>query len=928
VETIGRDAERGELGRWLQSPEPPVLLIEGEAGIGKSTLWRAGVGDAEQLGIRILACTAAGSETQLAFTTLRDVFADAFDDVADELPPPQRRALGTTLLREESGHSPPDPGAIAVASVTALAATAADRPTLVAIDDVQWVDDASAGALSYVLRRIATARVAVLLARRRDAPGPRPLGLDALTEEQVRILDLGPLSIGALGRILRERLGTPYPRPTLHRLHETSGGNPFYALELARALEDSSAPLRPGAALPVPGTLQALVEERLNALPGGTVEALRIVAALSRPGLEAVGRALDADPSPLLEPAVAAQVVDVDEDEVRFTHPLFAAAAYGFDPRARRELHGRLARVVSDPEERARHLALGTEEPDGRVAQAIEDGAALAFARGSPAAAAQLEAEARRLTPPAEAERALRRAVAEVDFDFEAGDTAAAAELLEGLLAEAPAGRARALLLSRRARLRHFGEDIGRSVDLLYEALAEAEGDDALRGEIEEGLAWGLLLVRRDLDGAASHAASAARIAKARGDRSALAEALAAQAVTRFVTGDDSWAEPMGRAIALEDDMAGLRVLRLPSFAYGYCLSCSDRLDEAREVFSELERRARDAGDESSLPSILNHRTLIEGLAGRWDEAVAYADAGYERAVESGQHPTQVSILAKRALVAARRGDVGEARSGALSSLSLAGADLDPSTPEQAMARGGETAIWTLGFLALSDGDPEQAHGLLGPMVDALLAAGVREPGEVRSLDDDVEALLELGLLDEAEARVRVYEEWAERLQRPSALAGARHCRGLLHATRGDGEAAIAALTVAVALHDGVPKPFERARTLLALGTQQRRARHRRAARETLGVALAGFEELGARKWTERAQAELERIGGRAPSPDGLTPTEQRVAALVSEGKSNKEVAAELVISVHTVESALTSIYRKLDVRSRTELARKLTTHA
>ncbi|MFL5944737.1 MAG: LuxR C-terminal-related transcriptional regulator, partial [Gaiellaceae bacterium] len=533
----------------------------------------------------------------------------------------------------------------------------------------------------------------------------------------------------------------------------------------------------------------------------------------------------------------------------------------------------------------------------------------VAFSRGSPAAAAELAAHAVRLTPPEEG-AGKRRALAEADYLFAAGDTSAASALLAQLVAAAPAGPERAQVLSRQARLHHFGQEISGSVGLLHRALAESGGDATLRGEIEEGLAWGLLLSREDLGGAAEHARSAAALAETRGDDAALAEALAVQALTEFVRGRP-WEATMERALSLESATRHLRVLRHPSFAYGYCLSCSDDLDRARDVFEELLRRAAEAGDDGSVPSILNHLTLIECHAGRWARASVHADECYERALESGQLPTQASILGKKALLAAGRGDADVARALARDALP---ADFDPARPEDAMARGGETAVAAIGFLELSLGSAAEAERYLGPMTRSLLDAGVAEPGEVRSLADEIEALVALRRHSEAEELLTRLEAWASRLQRPSVLGIAARCRGVLEESveKLEEAATYAAL------------PFERGRTLLALGTQQRRLRQRRAARETLGRALAIFEELGAALMTHHTREELGRIGGRAPSSGELTATERRVAELVAAGRQNKEVAAELVVSVHTVEATLTRIYQKLDVRSRTELAARL----
>jgi DNA-binding CsgD family transcriptional regulator len=240
------------------------------------------------------------------------------------------------------------------------------------------------------------------------------------------------------------------------------------------------------------------------------------------------------------------------------------------------------------------------------------------------------------------------------------------------------------------------------------------------------------------------------------------------------------------------------------------------------------------------------------------------------------------------------------------------------------MARGGETATWALASLELQLGRPEETDRLLGPMVDALIAAGARDPGEVRFLPDQIEALVLLGELDRADGLLKHLRAWAERVQRPSALAAAGRVTGLLAAARHKSELALAELERAAVAASHAALPFERGKVLHALGAEQRRARQRRLARATLHDALAIFEELGAEHMVDTTRQELGRIGGRAAAGDELTASERRIAALVAEGKTNREVAAALVVTERTVESALTQVYRKLEVRSRTELARKI----
>ena len=258
---------------------------------------------------------------------------------------------------------------------------------LIAVDDVQWLDAASASVLSFALRRLAAAPVAVLVARRSSGNEPAPLGLDrALPSERLRRLRLGPLSVGATHRLLRERVGVSFPRPTLVQLHETSGGNPFYALELGRALKQSGGHAGAGERLTIATSLSSLVSARLAALSEDVREVLEPVALLSKPTVSIV-EAVASDPTTVrrrLRTAEATEIVELDDDRVRFSHPLLAACIEAeLDPRRRRSLHRQLAELVGDPEQRARHLALGASGPSAKVAHLLEAASAIAgFAWG------------------------------------------------------------------------------------------------------------------------------------------------------------------------------------------------------------------------------------------------------------------------------------------------------------------------------------------------------------------------------------------------------------------------------------------------------------------------------------------------------------------------------------------------------------------
>jgi DNA-binding CsgD family transcriptional regulator len=283
---------------------------------------------------------------------------------------------------------------------------------------------------------------------------------------------------------------------------------------------------------------------------------------------------------------------------------------------------------------------------------------------------------------------------------------------------------------------------------------------------------------------------------------------------------------------------------------------------------------------------------------------------------QAGQATLGAYLLALRALAHAEAGEAEPARERAARALALA--DRTSGRPAEHFARA------ALGLVELSVGRPDESAAALGPLVDFIRRERICEPGTARVVPDQVEALIALGEIDAAGELLEWYEGNAERLGRRSALAAAARCRGLLLAERGDLPRALDELGRSVELSQGVPIPLERGRALLAHGAVHRRARHKRAARESLQSARREFEGMGAAAWAERASAELTRVGGRPPSDGLLTPTEDRVAELVAEGLQTKQVAAALFVSAKTVEGHLTNIYAKLGAHSRTELARRM----
>jgi DNA-binding CsgD family transcriptional regulator len=913
MELVGRDAEWRAVETWLATRNPPVLVVHGEPGIGKTTLWSAGVSTARGNGDRVLAHTATWSEAQLSFTGLRDLLAGVYEDVAESLPAPQRHALDVTLLLAEPGDAPPQQGEIAVAFLSALRALAERGPLVLAVDDIQWVDTASVQPLAYVLRRLGGTGVSALLARRDGAAGG--LAVDERVAGGHLLLEVGPLSLGAFGRVLHDHLATAYPRPTLHRLHAAAGGNPFYGLELGRALQRRGGRFHPAEPITLPESLQGVVSERLGACGPRTRSALAAAAALAAPTVSLVGE------RGALDEAADAGLVELDGERVRFTHPLYAVGAYSaVGAQERRALHARLAVTVADAEERARHLALSTDGADATAATALEDAARAAARRGASATAAEFAGQALRLTPIDDLAARSSRAIDAGWYAFIAGDAGQARALLEQASSTAPPGVLHARALVRLAWLDHHAGDRRLAIERYRSALEEASGDTALEAEAHSLLAWCVFIMREDVPLAAHHARTAVELAERLEDPVLLTDSLAVLGQIEFFSGGGLPSPAMERALSTPVEPADGRVLRQPRQHWAILLLDADRFEEARGHLLHIHELALDHGDESALPWPLMRLSQLELLAGDWEKALAYADTGLEAALQTGQQPPQADLLCTRALVLAHLGRAAEARATAAEGLELAqscGAGI-----------GRRIVLQALGFLDLSLGDVAAARERLEALRASSRRAGIVDPGENRYLGDLGESLLALGRVTEAEALAAELEELGDSLGRPSAVAVAWRLRGLAALEAGTVDDALGWFERALGQHASAAIPFEEARTLLALGTAERRARRRKDARSTLTAATARFDELGAELWAAKARAELGRIGGRAPSPDGLTPTESRIAELVGQGMSNKEVAATLVLSVHTVEGALTSIYRKLDVRSRTELARKNTTAA
>ncbi|HXJ63979.1 MAG TPA: AAA family ATPase, partial [Actinomycetota bacterium] len=803
---VGREAELQRIRSFLDGTASgaATLRMLGAAGMGKTVVWQAAVNEARDSSFTVLVARPSSAETSLSFAGLGDLLGPMLDDLAPRLPAPQRDALDVALLRAPVLGSPPDPRSVATATLSAIRLLAERGPVLVAIDDRQWLDRATAEVVEFARRRLSTEPVGFLEAIRVDPSGPVAAGPADQTVPAID-LELEALSPGALHEVVRERFGTAFPRHTLMRIHETSGGNPFYALEIARYLLDRGDRIEPGQALPVPDGLLGILRERVGRLPGTVRRTLEVAAVVSEPTVEVVGGAAGSRGSPeeRLRGAARAGLVEMDGGRVRFTHPLLAEAVLSeLEPGERRALHRRVADAVPTAEERARHLALGAEGPNATIAAVVHDAARGAAARGAIAQAAALAEQAITLTPeddPALFERRLDASA----YEVRGGDPARARQHLEPLLGPDVPGPVRAAALLRTARLGE--ESPGRSLELCLQAIAGA-GGDALEAEGHQ-LAAEMTMLSGDIPHALEHARRAAELAERAGETGMLIESLGTLChyetyVGRVTPG------LLERAVELE------RAAPRPSNNYspreilGLRLMYADRLDEARLLLEASLDWTAEIGDELDRNSLLIHLTQLECRAGRLAEAADHAREAFAISEQTGGWALAAPMFAL-SLAAAHRGDEQAAREAGERGL--------------AIARSGGSEVfrllnqWALGFLALSTGDATEAARRLRDLPAEVEAMGYRNPG-VRPVDADaIEARIAVGDLDVADLVDRLEERGVAQDQ-PWARATAVRCRGLLLDANGDTERAIAELERALALHEGSPQPLERARTGLALG--------------------------------------------------------------------------------------------------------------
>ena len=900
IDAFLADARRGDGG---------ALLLRGPPGIGKSSLLAYASSSAD--GMRLLSATGVESESRIPFAGLAALLHPLLSRLS-ALAPDRRAALARALALQPASA---DRFAVGLATLELLSLVADESPVCAIVDDAHWLDSDSLDALRFTARRLTSDPVALLIAVRDGEEAD-------VAVAGVEQVDVGGLDARAGETLLEDVLRGPIPSSIARKLVEATGGNPLALVELAALsdrtrLTDLAGLERP---LPIGPQISRAHSRRIEALPFETQRALSCAAVIGSPEMAEVAgvlRRLGLETSALSE-AERAGLIDIEEGELHFAHPLLRAAAYHALPGPERRIaHLAVAETIGEAGSsirRAWHLATAVAQADEKVASLLEAAGAESRARGAPAAAGAALRKAAHLSP--DTEDRVRRLMEG------AGDFHVAGRVEEGVAMLAEAAERTTDRLARsdiehlRVRLTLLSSPCTRTRDGL---VAQAESIAGLDGRRAAALLLDASMLSV-MAGQPHRALELARLARPAAGRQH-PEALQLRAdyclgVGLVLCGQGPAAEPLlDRAEALTwpgDVVAD----GYHAVAASQLNSWRERHGEARAQLERLVERARRESILTLLPYALAGVAEAAFALGEWNLALASAAESVELAEEVGQLTELAHSLARLAHVEAGLGREAACREH-LERASQLARELEIGSIRT-------LAGTTRGLLELGLGRPREAAGVLRDTGRFSLANGLMEPGVSMWAGDLAEACARADALDEAQAALSVLQDQAAGNRRSAALAVVARLRGIL-AAPDDYAAHFAA---ALEWHDRMPLPFEVARTRLCFGERLRRDRHRIEARDQLHLAHETFEQLGASPWVHRTRVELQAAGEAVtpgtPQTAELTPQELQVALLVSEGATNREVAASLFLSPKTVEVHLTHTYRKLGVRSRTELARVL----
>jgi DNA-binding CsgD family transcriptional regulator len=902
---VGRDAELAVVCECITSEAGSrALVLTGRPGIGKTTLCAAAIRLAREGGYRVLSTRASSTAAPLPFSGLIDLCDTVGNEDLASLPDVQRAALEVALLRTRHGDEPPDARAIALGFWAVIRNMCLKAPLLITVDDVHWMDPASVEMLTFLAHRLQNERVCFLMTRSAE----RSTTIESSFERSA-VLQVGPLSFGAVRRLLLERLGLSLPRSVLHRIVDITGANPLFVLELGRELLARGVPTSVGD-LPIPARIEDLFERRIDELSPAARRALMALALCPDIGLDGLTRLAGHS---TVDELVDHELAEIDADRLRPTHPLLGAAAVrGAGRGARRELHLALAAAISDPEQRAMHLGLATATTDDVLAETLANSAATASARGARQQAVELAGHALRLTPPQSRHRS-ERVLALAECLETAGEMQPMTDLLTAEMDSLPPGisKARAwLMLSEGSSSRRLAD----LAEMRRRALDEAPADPVVRARV--------------LAKQASNAAASANVnipqAEAWASEAAQLTAHAGPSLRRSGLYALAWARAMsGQPVddlcalsqALSDVDAYIAVT--PERVAGQRQVWRGEIATGRETLQRLFTLADERGEVESYALMRLHMCELHLRAGDWDAAEGLLSEWAESADRELMFRPKYERC--RALLAAGRGNPAETHEWATLTVAR-GKETGCRWDEFEGARAAATGL-------LLTHKAAEAADMLHHVWTSCETEGVNEPGVFPVTPDLVQALIETDDIEQAAQVAARLASFAASNDHPWASVTATRCAGLvtLASSGGDHGHASQQLADAATTYESLGLHFDAGRTLLGLGRAQRRLRQWGSTRSALETAIAIFERIGSTGWVDHTRSELERTGARGEQSAGqLTTSEERAAERAAAGMSNKEIARELGVTVHTVEVHLSRVYAKLGVSSRGQLAAQL----
>jgi len=917
--TLVRTAEVRQVRDFAREvrASPAALAIQGEAGAGKSTLWRAGIEAAAAAGHRVLRSEPSASETDLAFAALSDLLAEVLPQVEAHLPGPQREALEVALLLRPAGDEPPTARAIGLAMLTALRSCLSQHPVLVAIDDVQWLDQASLEVLAFALRRVSAGALSLLVAARAEAAAdpltagapPPPHDWQELLAAlpATAVIDLAPLDMWQVQNLLPANVTAVQARLVARQ----SRGNPFWAIQIAASLDSA-----PGGVPPLARTLASRLSRSLSPEAG---EALAVVAAAGRIGAADAVAVLGhlPDPTAALDAAVMAGVVVEAGDRLAVAHPLIGSAAVESLPPGRRlQLYRRLAQAASGAERYAHFAALAAGPgPDSAVADALETAAAAAHSRAANSEAGQFAAQAVLFTPESDEEALVRRRIRAGELLFLAGDLQRSLEHLEVLdldqLGTPDLEHVLPLLLD----LVDFIRGTAVATAMITRAVGAGESDPRRRALVLALASDAVYGIPGSRGAAAIEAISCAEVAGAPAN-AALHRALVNLFIAKVTSAEGLDAGPLDRAARLEPSLPSAWLHDSADMHRGWSRYTED-LDAARAALQSSIARARDLGDDLALATFSNFLATTEVLAGDYAAAAAAASAA-DAVAASYDWPPHPWRLEPRCELLIRDGDLDSAARLIDETLPDDKDAIPPRITAQFMGSclRGKVSAWR-GDHAATVRHLERA----ARYADQLDWA---DPGVRGRLDILLaEAYVAVGRPDDARRISAWLRELGGRLRRPALTGDAERIDALVAAAAGGLDSAAESARAAVTAHGSCPLRLELARSLLVLGQVERRRKARGQSRDALRRAHALATAMGHRPLLAQIERELPRVAAER-SDSELTATERRVADMIAAGATNRDAAAALFVSVRTIETHVASIYRKLGVRTRAELARRL----